>query len=538
MQNKALLIFILCYSICKSQVFTENFNSSSISTRWGYELANNNRMEIVSNPNGIIGDSCMKISMHNGDVISNHCRDEVKLSNNDSLNTIVEYRLSFLLPVDFLDTLPYPFNSHIILQFHQSPIPSQNWSNCNCGGQPMFAITVRKQNTTRHILTAIYGRNVVVGNDTMLNVIAATDTLDLSEKGKWIDLILRFNWSLDSSGYVELWKDAKPWSTFNGVDHKVYGPNMVNFVPVIYKMGLYRVCGNPTFNSIYFDNFSIKNNLSSCPRPERTSVSTIKSNSALISWEYIPEALLSYTLMYRVKNTSTWSYKTLQPENVSYLLQNLDPNTTYEFCIKSVCSLDNKSNYSQKKEFVTLPICSIPSSFSTSSVNDQSQLISWNAVENADYYIIQYHLKNNTNWIYKSAISNERTITGLLPNSIYEYKVKSYCGIDSVSSYSTKQAFCFQCNEYKINNININELVLSPNPAKDFLNVKIDVKNEEIVIYKIFNLFGEIVYFGSKTCSPNNSNFDIDISLINKGCYIFEIKGKEFLLKKQIFILN
>jgi len=77
------------------------------------------------------------------------------------------------------------------------------------------------------------------------------------------------------------------------------------------------------------------------------------------------------------------------------------------------------------------------------------------------------------------------------------------------------------------------KLLLYPNPASEFIKVKYD-KDYNPESYKIYNMAGNIVSSGKYT----QENQTIDVSKINKGLYVIEIKSKDGILYSQKFIKN
>ncbi|UQB68417.1 T9SS type A sorting domain-containing protein [Epilithonimonas zeae] len=77
------------------------------------------------------------------------------------------------------------------------------------------------------------------------------------------------------------------------------------------------------------------------------------------------------------------------------------------------------------------------------------------------------------------------------------------------------------------------KILLYPNPASEFIKVKYNIDyNPES--YKIYNMAGNIVSSGKYT----QENQTIDVSKINKGLYVIEIKSKDGILYSQKFIKN
>ena len=76
------------------------------------------------------------------------------------------------------------------------------------------------------------------------------------------------------------------------------------------------------------------------------------------------------------------------------------------------------------------------------------------------------------------------------------------------------------------NNNMIISLKVYPNPAKDILNISIDVDDQAIVDCRIFNQAGQLIH-NQNIVGANSGNTSIDISALNAGTYFVQLSGKE-----------
>ena len=103
------------------------------------------------------------------------------------------------------------------------------------------------------------------------------------------------------------------------------------------------------------------------------------------------------------------------------------------------------------------PLCGIPNNFSIY-VTDSQADISWSNISNAIYYEIRYQEDDgnngigNNNWIYINNIpTNQYSLTSLLPNTEYEFEVRSYCNSgysywSDDEEFETLNIIIFDCN--------------------------------------------------------------------------------------------
>jgi len=92
-----------------------------------------------------------------------------------------------------------------------------------------------------------------------------------------------------------------------------------------------------------------------CESPEVLTTTNIKSNSAKVNWNIVPDAE-TYNVRYRKTGTSTWT-KTTSQLNYKKLV-GLAPNTQYDWSVKSVCDAVNNvsSDWSAIQNFTTKPL--------------------------------------------------------------------------------------------------------------------------------------------------------------------------------------
>ncbi|MEA4967418.1 MAG: DNRLRE domain-containing protein [Bacteroidaceae bacterium] len=78
----------------------------------------------------------------------------------------------------------------------------------------------------------------------------------------------------------------------------------------------------------------------------------------------------------------------------------------------------------------------------------------------------------------------------------------------------------------EINSMNNAEIIISPNPSKDFWNVSINSKEKLSAEIIIRDALGKVVLMEEKNIYIGENNIPINGKNLNKGIYIIEIKGK------------
>ncbi len=108
----------------------------------------------------------------------------------------------------------------------------------------------------------------------------------------------------------------------------------------------------------YIDNFTIMN-IPSCRRPEVPTVLNLTATTAEVNWDSLYENDTIWNIYYR-RDGSNDPWQSQMQVTPPYVIENLDPITTYSFYITTQC-LDEESEASHSVQFTTLcPIYTAP----------------------------------------------------------------------------------------------------------------------------------------------------------------------------------
>jgi hypothetical protein len=189
-----------------------------------------------------------------------------------------------------------------------------------------------------------------------------------------------------------------------------------------------------------------------CYAPEWLYTTNITQTSATLDWDNVPGAQ-SYSVQWRVAGGGNW-YSLGTYYNSWANIGSLQPGTTYEWRVKSNCGYGNYSAWSSITWFTTLAgySCNTPTWPTTLSVTSTTANVHWDIVYGAVSYTVQYRWPNGT-WYDAPGnpfSSNYVTITGLSPNTTYEWRVRSNCGNWQYSNWTYPVTFTtsggYSCN--------------------------------------------------------------------------------------------
>jgi hypothetical protein len=121
-----------------------------------------------------------------------------------------------------------------------------------------------------------------------------------------------------------------------------------------------------------------------------------------------------------------------------HIYTGLNPSTTYDFYVRADCGSGDYSLWVGPYTFTTDVTCPDPTNLSTVAVYPFSAEVQWTSIASAfdiEYGVAPYTFTGVANL---TGVSNPATISGLTPETNYEYKVKAICGVGDESIWSTE----------------------------------------------------------------------------------------------------
>ncbi len=266
-----------------------------------------------------------------------------------------------------------------------------------------------------------------------------------------------------------------------------------------------------------------------CNTPLAVSTTIISGNVVKIDWDAVPFAE-KYRVRYREQGTNTWiEVNAVVDER---FLNGLVPNTSYQYSVKSLCSLDN-SIWSATSIFTTSSeLCDYPLSASITSITATSAAVSWTTLPDDIKYKIKYKVKNG-DWIEIILNPSNYAITALQANEEYRVKLKTKCPLGWTNwspryDFTTASSVFFANNEISDHSTYRSSLTIYPNPSRDQINLEWHNINAT-------NLY-IIDFLGNTEMEIDATNFgdSIDVSSLSEGLYfvlIKDINGGSFVKK-------
>ncbi|MBK8621307.1 MAG: fibronectin type III domain-containing protein [Saprospiraceae bacterium] len=185
-----------------------------------------------------------------------------------------------------------------------------------------------------------------------------------------------------------------------------------------------------------------------CPEPTNPLTTNISQTGATLQWTNFyqndPIWPMGVMLAYRPLGSGSWISLNVNPYSSSYIMANLQPNTTYEWCINLDCPyFDSAPVISQ---FTTLqPACPSPLAPTLFAFTNNSLQVQWSSPWTASY-LLEYKSVNVSTWTSITTNSNTmQTISGLDPGTSYHVRVARVCAANNTSLYSPVSTFTTNC---------------------------------------------------------------------------------------------
>jgi hypothetical protein len=207
-------------------------------------------------------------------------------------------------------------------------------------------------------------------------------------------------------------------------------------------------------------------------------------------------------------------------------LSNLTPNTEYTF--KAFITFDGQTVEGGEMTFTTLPEdtpepCDVPTGLHTTDIQNESISIAWDANPNVNSWNIQYRPVGGQ-LSSASSNTNNYTITGLTMNTEYEIQVQAVCA-NGTSDWCT--AITAQTTNVGIESWLNNSVSLYPNPAKEYVDVRVD-GNVNVKTMEVYDVYGKLINTVNVIDNPTR----INVSSLANGMYFVRVTTEEGVVTK------
>lgn len=252
------------------------------------------------------------------------------------------------------------------------------------------------------------------------------------------------------------------------------------------------------------------------------SASNITSTSAMMNGEIT--SLGNQTIVSRGfewKETSSDTYTPVEATGtvMSYYLTDLSANTSYTY--RAFVTTVSATTYGADEVFTTSPMpCLVPTNLVQLSVTDNSVTVVWTNHAESDEWQIRYRT-GNSDWVVLDMTTTYYQLSGLASNTTYELQVRSVCDNETTSEWSGS----LYVTTTGIVNYLQGQISLSPNPAKEYVNVQCTMNNGSLegAEIEVLDMYGKLL----QTIEISSENTPINVSSLASGVYFVRVNTKQ-----------
>ena len=197
-------------------------------------------------------------------------------------------------------------------------------------------------------------------------------------------------------------------------------------------------------------------------------------------------------------------------------LTNLAPNTNYTF--KAFVTFNGQTVYGNEMTFTTLPEdtpdpCNVPTGLTATDVQGESVSITWDDNADVSSWNIQYRPEGGQ-LSTASSTTNSYTITGLTGGTTYQIQVQANCGDGNLSDWSS----AITVTTTGIENWLENSVTLFPNPAREYVDIRIDGELN-VTVMEVYDVYGKLINTVNVIDNPTR----INVSNLANGMYFVRV---------------
>lgn len=188
-----------------------------------------------------------------------------------------------------------------------------------------------------------------------------------------------------------------------------------------------------------------------CIDPSELTASNIDGFSADISWvDNNSTTLWNIELVDITANETVTGTPSFSGVSNPYNLSGLQPSNDYEYYVQADCGVDGTSNWVGPFTFSTLVACPVPSGLTAENILSTSVDLQWIAGASETTWDIEFDVAGfvATEVPTNSGVTYPYSITGLLPNTSYDFYVRADCDSNGFSTWVGPYTFKTACTAF------------------------------------------------------------------------------------------
>lgn len=273
---------------------------------------------------------------------------------------------------------------------------------------------------------------------------------------------------------------------------------------------------------------------------EGISVDEVGEEEALISWGFSfpdeeEEDYFYFPVQFRPRGTQEWDGQ-LAEEAMSVILEELEPNTTYEYRIGTVCG--ELITYTNIRTFTTeegeVEDCEPVSEIEVEEVTDGSALIYWEEVDATEGYLLAYReVDSEEEWQTKYTVEPFLELSDLQAETDYEIYIAIFCEEEELWNDETPLYFSTNAGGTvtNIDPVSASEIQwqVYPNPSRGMFIFDWQGNSSGRVTYRVLDSMGRQHLVGNIN-RQSSGQMRIDLLGIPDGVYFLQLSSEEYPL--------
>lgn len=157
----------------------------------------------------------------------------------------------------------------------------------------------------------------------------------------------------------------------------------------------------------------------------------------------------------------------------------------------------------------------------------------WAPATNATSYDVQYRRQGTQTWRTKGTTKTQKRLKDLLPETTYEYRIKSKCAniANSPSAFTDIKTFTTPPLRLQLEEVKQKpSLLVYPNPAGNYLKVQLRGVEGQATL-RLYNLTGQLIMM-REVGAP--ATVDLDVSALQPGAYLLEVHGQQHTFVQRV----
>lgn len=295
-----------------------------------------------------------------------------------------------------------------------------------------------------------------------------------------------------------------------------------------YQYSVRGVCGGTSLSEWLSAPFSTP--VPPCERPTDLTVLDTSWDNATFDW--IPNAGETQWFLH-IWNTGVDTVYTVTSHPVT--INNLGQSVSFFAAVAAYCqNYDNVSSYSDTVSFGTIP-CPVVTGVHIVELTPTSATIAWNST--TGLYSAEYgnsYFDQGTGTLLQNITETTTTITGLEPETEYDFYVRSHCSPSVHSNWSNCLRFTTASLKATSPDSQV-KVSISPNPAHSKTTVQIQGVNGTAIL-TLTDVSGRQITTERFNYSSVNSAHTLDLKGLTPGAYFLSLRTSDYTTVRKLII--